>query len=76
MNEQIPTTAGACDPELETLVHKMLQEQLALGDSISSTALFLRFVLDIVNENLGTIRTQLETIRDLAIDLDEVDHAS
>lgn len=64
------------DVELETMLKDLLNAQIALGESISSTSQLLRFVLNVANENLGVIRTQLETIRDLATEIDKWDCAS
>lgn len=61
--------------ELEGLMHEMLKTQLELGKSISGTSQFLRFVLNLANENLVVIRTQLEEIQKLAAAIEECDCA-
>lgn len=70
MDFPTPETNLPTDPAQEEKMLELLHAQLALGDSIASTSQFLRFVLSLANENLSAIRTQLETIRDLAVELD------
>ncbi|MDL2294640.1 hypothetical protein LJC60_08455 [Ruminococcaceae bacterium OttesenSCG-928-D13] len=62
--------------EMDAKLCELTETQLSLIKSISSTSQFLRFALTMANENLGTIRSQLETIRDLAMEIDEQEHAS
>lgn len=62
--------------ELEAMLQELLEAQLALDKSISTTSQFLRFVLNLANENLSVIRTQLETVRDLATQIGEWERAS
>lgn len=76
MNPQVPENNTQPEMELEAMLQELLQTQLALDKNISSTSQFLRFVLSLANENLGVIRTQLETIRDLAMEIDEWGQAS
>lgn len=76
MNEKEPKDGGTPDPQLEALVHEMLRAQLELGENITATSQFLRFMLSLASENLGAMRTQLENIRDLADAIDDCDRAS
>lgn len=76
MDKPTPENKASPESELEAMVQELAQAQLALGKSLSSTSQFLRFVLSLATENLGVIRTQLETIRDLAMEIDECDRAS
>lgn len=64
------------ESNLEAMIQELVQAQLALGKSVSSTSQFLHFVLLLANENLGVIRSQLETIRNLATEIDKMDRAS
>lgn len=73
------TPHGKDDPsdiKMEAMFEELLEAQLALETSVSTTSQFLRFVLNVANENLSVIRTQLETIRDLAERINERDCAS
>lgn len=76
MNPAEHENHAAPNTEMEAMLQALLDAQLALGQSLSSTSQFLRFVLNVANENLGVIRTQLESIRDLALRIDEWDCAS
>lgn len=71
MDPQTPENKALPELETEAVVQELLKTQLELGKSISSTSQFLRFVLTLANENLSVIRSQLETIRDLATEIDE-----
>lgn len=75
MDAQTPENKAALTPELEAAV-QLLQAQLLLGKSLASTSQYLKFVLAIANENLAVIRAQLETIRDLAMEVDKRDRPS
>lgn len=66
MDNAQPNNGVPPELELEVLMQEMLKAQLALGENITTTSHFLRFVLSLANENLGVIRAQLEEIRDLA----------
>lgn len=76
MDPQTPENKALPELETEAVVQELLRTQLELGQSISSTSQFLRFVLTLANENLGVIRAQLEAIRDLASEIDDREQAS
>ena len=69
MDIPISENRASPDRELETMLQDLLNAQVALSNSISSTSQFLRFVLNLANENLGVIRSQFETIQDLAAEI-------
>lgn len=76
MNPPTPENKAASELKLEAMLQDLLKAQQALGSSVSSTAQFLRFVLSLANENLEVIRSQLETIRDLSLEIDKWEQAS
>lgn len=75
MNTPGPESHKPPELELELLLQQMLKEQIELGENISSTSQFLKFVLGLANENLTVIKTQLERIRELASAIDDCDCA-
>ncbi|MDL2219839.1 hypothetical protein LJC04_05885 [Ruminococcaceae bacterium OttesenSCG-928-O06] len=74
MNPQPPENKAS--PELDAMRQELMKTQLALGKNLSTTSQFLRFALALANENLGVIRSQLETLKDLAMEIDEWGQAS
>lgn len=73
MNVPPTENRASLEPDTEAMMQKMLETQLSLEKNITTTAQFLKFVLALANENLGVIRAQLETIRDLALEIDKRD---
>lgn len=76
MDSPTPENQALPESEMETMLKQLLDTQLALGQSLSSTSQFLRFALDTANTNLEVIHSQLETIRNLATAIDEISQAS
>lgn len=71
MDAPIPKNNASPDLELEAMLQDLLKAQHALSHSVSSTSQFLRFVLNLANENLEVIRTQFETIQHLAAEIEK-----
>lgn len=76
MEFQAPEKERFSKNEREAKLQKLHETQLALGKNIASTSQLLRFALSLSNGNMGIVRTQLETIRDIAKAIDEMNRPS
>lgn len=73
MNAPVPDGNGMPDATMEAMLQQLVDAQLTLGKSLSTTSQFLRFVLTVANENMEVIRTQLETLKGLASQIEQQD---